>query len=239
MSQFIHFDINRFKQLVANDLRINLKIIAISVAVIIVFWTLLSLGNGGAVSQSLFGFVLYVGGFVMTSRSFKELHDSEQAYHYLTLPCSNFERFLSKWIITSVGYAIALLGLFWIFSVLSMVIHYAIFSHMTPIINIFDPLFWQSIKTYIILHSIVFLGAVVFKRYSLLKTALFIGCLILGFTVFTGSISFHFFSLWTPYAVQIQNFGALVTFILNILWLAIAPFCWIVAYFRIKEYEIC
>lgn len=229
----------RLSRLIVNDLKINSKVIFISIAAVFVFWTLLSLGSGGVLSLLLYSFALYVGGFVMTSRSFKELHNSEIAYHYLTLPCSNFERFLSKWIITSVGYAIALLALFLFYNVLQIGIHYMLFSHGIPFINIFDPLLWHSIETYIILHSIVFLGAVVFKRYSLLKTALFVGCLMLVFTIFTGSISFHLFSLWTPYAVQIQNVGELVSFVLNALWFAIAPFCWIVTFNRIKEYEIC
>ncbi len=229
----------RLNRLIINDLKINSKVIFISIAAVFVFWTLLSLGSGGVLSLSLYTFVLYVGGFVMTSRSFKELHNSEIAYHYLTLPCSNLERFLSKWVITSVGYAIALLALFLIYNVLQIVIHYILFSHGIPFINIFDPVLLRSMGTYIILHSIVFLGAVVFKRYSLLKTALFVGCLMLVFTIFTGSISFRLFSLWAPYAVQIQNVGVLVSFVLNVLWLAIAPFCWIVTFNRIKEYEIC
>ncbi len=239
MSKNKFFDMKRFNRLVLNDLKINSKIILISIAAVFVFWTLLSFGDGGVLSRSLYTFVLYVGGFVITSRSFNDLHNSERAYHYLTLPCSNFERFLSKWIMTSIGYSFALLGLFSLYNLLKMGLHYALFSHHIPLINIFDPALWQSIETYIILHSIVFLGAVVFKRYSLIKTALSLGCLMLIFTVLTGSISFHFFSLWTPYAVQIQDFSAIVTLVLNILWLSIAPFCWLVTYNRIKEYEIC
>ncbi len=238
MSQSNFFDINRFTRLVINDVKINSRVMLISIAVSIVFWTLYSFGNAGLLDPSLYSTVLFIGGLMMTSRSFKDLHAPEVAYHYLTLPCSNFERFFSKWVVTSIGYAVALLILFCFYSVLIMAAHYTLFSHATPIVNLFDSFYWHSIKTYMVLHSIVFLGSIVFKRYCLLKTSLFIGCLFFVTGLFAGSISFHLFSLWTPFAVQITNFDSLVKIGFTLFWLAIAPFCWVVTYYRLKEYEL-
>jgi hypothetical protein len=228
------FDIGRFNQLVTNDLRINQKPIMIAAAVILVFWALISLG--GPITNTVYAFTLYIGGFILTSRSFKELHNSELAYHYLTLPCSNLERFLSKWLITSIGYALALVALVYLFTTMHTALIFVLW-HKAPVsTSIFDPTLWQTIGTYIVLHSMVFLGAVFFKRYCLLKTALFLGCLMLTLSYFVGYTTLHLYPYWVSTAVA--NFDPIVKLVSISFWFVLAPFCWAVTYVRISEYEI-
>ncbi len=234
MKQHSLLDGRRLLLLTTNELRNNRKPIIIAAATILVFWTLFS--YGGAVTPALYTFILYIGGFIMTSRAFKELHDPELAYHYLTLPCSNLERFLSKWFITSIGYALGLIGLAYLYNLGHITIGFGLFRHAPNLLTAFDLSLWQSITNYMILHSIVFLGAVVFKRYCLLKSALFIGCLLLVLSYFTASISLHFIPLWTP--ATLQNIGTAAQTFGTAFWIVLAPFCWIVTYLRIKECEI-
>lgn len=234
MKHHAFFNPRRLLQLLTNDLRINQRPMLIAAATILVFWTLLTLV--GNISPSLYIFVLYIGGFIVTSRAFRELHDPELAYHYLTLPCSNFERFLSKWLITSVGYAIALLALFYLFITLRMALDLTLFHRVVEPFNLVDLRLVTSIGTYVVLHSMVFLGAVLFKRHALLKTSFFFGCLTLILFMTIGWLGMHFFPYWDPNALH--NLTPLPKIAHFLFWIALAPFFWVVTYLRIAEYEI-
>ena len=45
--------------------------------------------------------MLIVGGLICTSTIFADLHHPLQRFHYLTLPCSNLERFLSRYLLSA------------------------------------------------------------------------------------------------------------------------------------------
>lgn len=227
-------NLSRLKQLLINDIRINRKPILIAAALILVYWTLRSFLSLPSLNH--YFFVLFVGGFILTSHAFKDLHQTELAYSYLTLPCSNFERFLSKWLLTSVGYALGLLALFYIFVIARMGLNFAIFHNDFTLPDLFNTTFLHSLSNYIVLHSIVFLGAVVFRRYCLLKTALSVGCIFLVFGYITTLVGLKFYAFWEP--VMMQNLTYLVHVAYFSFWAVLAPFCWIVTYLRINEAEI-
>lgn len=234
MKHHAFFNPRRLLQLLRNDLRINQRPMLIAAATILVFWTLLTLV--GNLSPSLYIFVLYFGGFIVTSRAFKELHDPELAYHYLTLPCSNFERFLSKWLTTSIGYAVALLGLFYVFIALRTGFGMFLLHRVTEPFDLFNFRLLNSLGVYIVLHSMVFLGAVLFKRHALLKTSFFFGSLTLILFMTIGWLGIHFFPYWDPNALH--NLTPLPKIAHFLFWIALAPFFWFVTYLRIAEYEI-
>lgn len=235
MNQNTVLDISRLKQLLINDIRVNKKSMLITAATILVYWILLTIPGGP--SWVLYNnAVLFLGGFILTSQCFNELHNTELAYHYLTLPCTNFERFLSKWLLTSVGYAIGIMVLFYLFSLFCMGYNLVLFQNLIGLPSIFEPAVWYKVGTYIVLQSIVLLGAVVFKRYSLLKTALTLGCIFLTLAVVTWTVGIKLSPFWIPSAVQ--NFDIFTTITGVLFWAVLAPFCWTVTYFRISEYEI-
>ncbi len=105
----------------------------------------------------------------VTSRIFNGLHDPQRAHIFLMTPCSNFERFLSKWFLSSIGYAIGTLALFYLFSLIYASL--SLFITKRPF-DIAHSALWIGIWKYIILQSIVLLGAMTFKQYALIKTAL-------------------------------------------------------------------
>lgn len=235
MKQHNVLDISRFKQLLINDIRVNKKTMLVAAATIVVYWILLTIP--GSPSWLLYNnIVLFLGGFILTSQCFKELHNTELAYHYLTLPCTNFERFLSKWFLTSVGYAIGLMVLFYLFSLFCMGYNLVLFQNLITLPSLFEPAIWHQVGTYIVLQSIVLLGAVVFKRYSLLKTALTLGCIFLTLSLVAWTVGIKLFPYWMPSAVQ--NFDIFKTITGILFWAVLAPFCWAVTYLRISEYEI-
>jgi hypothetical protein len=172
----------------------------------------------------------------LTSVAFKELHNPELAYQYLTLPCSNFERFLSKLLLTSVVYAIALLALYAGFVVLHHALSLVSLNNHYELLDAFVGLSWQSIAKYIILDAVVLLGAAFFKRHVIIKTLLSVFCITTVFSIATGSLSLHLYPFWVP--AVLQHADALSQLVFYSFWIALAPFCWLVTYQRIRECEI-
>jgi len=85
-----------------------------------------------------FAFHLLIGGFVLSSLTFKDLGNSLRRYHYLTLPVSTFEKFLSMWLLTSVGWILVYTLVFSLYTVFANYIGEMLFAHMTFIS--FNPL---------------------------------------------------------------------------------------------------
>src|SRR5688572_7721339 len=50
--------------------------------------------------EALFPTALLGGGLIFASTIFADLHHPLRRFHYLTLPCSNLERFLSRYLLT-------------------------------------------------------------------------------------------------------------------------------------------
>lgn len=227
MSSVLSF--NRLKKLIIHDLVVNRKIIAITAIVISIVWALAMLV---AASFEQYIVTLCLVGFVMTSRSFKELHNPSVTYHYLTLPCSNFERFLSKWLLTAVIFPVALMMLFFAIAgfcywVLGAPAHYFDFLYDSN---------WHRFAKYLIVHSIFFMGAIFFKRYAFMKTLLACSLPSILITLLSGAVLMYSFPFWVP--ATIENFNALSIILFGLFWFALAPFCLIVSYLRLTECEI-
>jgi hypothetical protein len=227
------FNLRRFSHLLLNDVRYHLKTTLVVAATLIVLFALLPFHT--TTGTAVYFMILYTGGFIITSFAFKDLHDPQRAYLALMLPCSNLERFLTKWFLTSLGYALAVLFIYYLFSLLSFTVNTFIYHQQFPLLNILNPALWLGIAKYIIIQSIILLGAIVFKRSALLKTLLCIGLFFIGLSLLSVLIAWIF----CPTCLQ-QG----MTFYLStenqhfILWLIAAPLCWIITYLRLTEFEL-
>lgn len=244
MSTHERFDINRFIKLTVNDLRFQAKTILIFSVAMLVFFLIMPFDftNGSGVYLAL----LYIGGFIITSSAFKDLHDHQRAHLYLMLPCSSFERFFSRWFLTSIGYAIGLLGLYYLFLLLRFLIllssvNLGISHQHIQLMNIVEPGLWISIGKYIIFQSVVLLGAISFKKHSLIKTALILGCFFLVLNFFSMIMFFMFFShfLIDPHAsIHFMTPHTTTKHGYFIYWLFAAPVFWYTTYLKLTEFEL-
>ncbi len=219
--------------LIRNDIRLHAKNILIVALTLIVLLALIPFHVTGNVT--FYYFILYVGGFIISSSVFADYHSHRKAFFYLTLPCSNLERFFSRWFETSILYALALLLLYYLFSLVSNLINWQVYHQQLPLFNIIEPSLWREIVKYIILQSIILLGAVTFKKYALIKTALVIGCYFLIFSLFSLLITL----IVCPHCLQ-QDFAVHLRLPINhlLFWIIAAPVCWIVTYLRLNEIEL-
>ena len=208
----------------------------------------------GQLYFTLFTNLLFMGGLIVTSMVFREMHRKETAQNYLLLPASNFEKFFSRLLISTVGFAALTLVSLAIISYLSEGINTLIFNRHNQIFNPFTKEIWLLMAHYFVAQSIFFLGAVYFRKYNFIKTINIIFLLgitvsILG-TLFTRIIYFDifegFFRLkdisfsvqWNRLAIQPENITLLVNIAKVMYWLIPAPLLWTIAYFRIKEAEV-
>jgi hypothetical protein len=106
-------------------------------------------------------FLLLFPGLFATSCIFSDLHSTNQKYTYLMLPALQIEKLLTRWILTGVVYI----------SVLYLIVN--VFKHSMFLDNDYKQGLIDLSKTYLIMHSIIFLGALHFKKNPLIKTVLF------------------------------------------------------------------
>lgn len=226
-------NLKRLFWLIKNDLRLQSRPILIVACTVLIFLALMPFHVAN--STAVYFLVLYTGGFIVTGLVFNELHDRSRASLALLLPCSNLERFLNKWFLTSFGYALGVLLIFYLFSLLSFVVNLFIFHQHIPMLNILQTVLWIGILKYVILQSILLLGAITFKKFALIKTALTLGCFLLVFGLFSIVLAWMF----CPDCFQGMAF---IQAILRgghfIFWVIIAPFCWYITYLRLTEYEL-
>lgn len=184
----------------------------------------------------IFDFVLFLGGIVFSVSIFIEFRNESHRTMYLNLPSSNFEKWLSKWIIS--------LPLFILIATCIVLISYSAMSAM--ITNIWEECKFVSLKNtllargvskfkfYLFFQSIAFLLGVVFNKHALLK-AIPIG-FILVFLFFYFQNKFVTSMLTTSYVTP-EDFDYYNGMLINSL-VYITPIIWLASYFKLKEKEI-
>lgn len=231
----VTLNFNRLYQLIKIDIITHKKNILVTSAAFIVILALLPFHVSGSVDA--YSWILYIGGFMITNQAFNEMHDQRKAFQYLTLPCSNFERFLSKFLLTTIFFTITLAVVFYVCSLLSVVTNALFFHHSVELFDLASIGLWVGIGKYIILQSIFLLGAAYFQKHSVTKTTLALGCLFIVLAI----LLFLFSWVTCPSCSQSGLFD-LISKSFNglyfIFWMVVAPICWLITYARIAESEI-
>lgn len=194
----------RFARAFSNDLlqqwrKIWIATLGFGGVALIVFLTNLDEPD---IFQGAFAIALIVGGLVFTSTIFADMHHPLQRFHYLTLPYSNLERFLSRYVLTG--------PLFYLYVLLAYFIFEAVASGLARLlVGASPPSFWPFQEAvlwmtagYFFLHSLMLTGAIYFRSYHLIKTALAwaVFCTVLGILqIVTLKLVFwdYFSSLWS------------------------------------------
>ncbi len=215
------FSWHRLMLFIRSDLLMNSTKIftfGITIFVILLLYGLLYVDKLGAVNfySQLFIFVL-CGGFWSTSHAFSDLHDPHRKLSFLMLPASTLEKFLGRLILTSVGYVVGSILIFYISSLIIAGFSWIVFSKITPL---FQPMHQDIVHyfaIYVFLHALFFLGAIYFKTSRLSKTILCLGVFALSFLLLVTII------------------GSCYKLILAVMVIFSA---WLIAYLRLCESEV-
>lgn len=258
------FDPRRFWLLLKEEFRLEYKRYLLGLGVVfgglLIIWWANGLNNIVPERQVeefhyiWFGIILIGGGAFFTSLAYTQLGTKPTRLFYLNLPASALEKFSAKWLVTAIIYPIVIWGLYLLFSWLVNKIHIG-YTDGKPftMLPAFGKTTWILMKIYLVVQSIFLLGAIVFHRYAIFKTAF--SMLILGaFLVLATYIGFRIifpemFVGWSAPEppTSVYNFtDAFRTFVdeqlegvmERIFWIAVAPFMLVIGFFKLKEKEV-
>jgi hypothetical protein len=204
---------------------------------------------------TFFPALLLGGGAIFTSLAFRELSSKSSRCFYLVLPASALEKCLSKWLLSALVFPVVLLALYQLFLPFTYA-EMAESGFRMVRMPFFDPWAWLWIGIYILAKSAVFMGAVAWPRYSLLKTLFLIGAIALAIGLVHEVIVYYlvpWFSEDTRAIVELarkQKTGVDLTEPYRLNWLnrlpgrlilvfacCITPLLLVTGYFKLREKE--
>ncbi len=211
--------------------------------------------------SGFFGLLLFLGGYIYTSSIFRELHQSGTGPHYLTLPGTTLEKFASKLLTSSVGYAAGVLIIISAAAGVSELANRVLFGAGHAMFNPFDAQVYRSIAVYLVTSAVFLLGSVWFKKLAFIKTALSVSVLFIVLTVVMGVVLRLLFAdvtggAYAPpptpelfgrfFAKAIPEQSSLAAMwrngviptVLDVLFYGVMPAaCWLISYLRLSETE--
>jgi hypothetical protein len=262
------FKPRRFAQLLLRDLAGGYKSMLVAMAavagtvILVSALTVLGRRLGGAsvgvgnFHDNIFGNVLFLGGFIVSSFAFREIRQNGGGIFYLTLPASSLEKYASKVLATSVGYALGSVVFYTAAAAASEGINRLVFGFGNSFFNPFDLHVLEALGYYCVAQSVFLLGSVWWRKLAFVKTALTIQAVAVGVAMvggFTARIVFHrYFQGWSLDLGDVPGwdelmrqtslgFGPLVTIgrIAKIVFLAgTAPVCWLLGWLRLRDIEV-
>ncbi|RBL92930.1 hypothetical protein [Chitinophaga flava] len=202
---------------------------------------------------------LFFAGMLFTSMSFTDFINKEKGVHFLMLPASLFEKYISMFLITSIGFLL-------VYNLCASIGFFAIDNVVRSKTGMGLARNWEFFNTkngaiyfyygYVFLHAVFLLGAISFQRLAFFKTfvttLLILGGLYLLNTIFVwilfGNKMYYPFQQ-VPFLLVATKGGVYNSemFIISekmiksyafIAEYVLAPVLWTIAYFRLKDKEI-
>jgi len=163
------------------ELRRKYRALALKAAAVIGVFLLASLVAGFTrQTQEYFGSyagIFVVLGIILTSLSFRDYYRRDRNAFHLTLPASWLEKWLIAWLSTSLGWIIISFAGFTLYTFMAAGLNELIFGFHT------SPVWWRKelgllYLHYMVAHALFFMGASIFRKNPLFKTALSLTVLI-------------------------------------------------------------
>lgn len=257
-----NFSIRRLGLLLRRDFSAGYKSVIIAMAAVGGFVILVSVLSAlarelGPIHEQMYVPLLFLGGYIVTSLIFKELHLNGQSVFYLTLPGSSLEKYLSKLLVTSVGYAFGSLFFYTAASSAVEGINRLIFGYGHPFFNPFERNTMIVIAVYLVTQAVFLVGSVYFRKLAFIKTNLYLwlyGIVVVILVAVIGWIIFRDFGVGPriylePHFQRLGESGQMQAVLAPmaekfwqvgkvLFWGAMAPVCWVIGYLRLRETEV-
>jgi hypothetical protein len=175
------------------------------------------------------------------------------------MPASTLEKFLARAVLVSVGMAVGGGVIYFVFALVSEGINQLIFGRGHEVFNPVSRDALLAMAHYMVWNAVILLGAVYFRKNSLIKSVLSLTGLAILLALFTGLVVRIVFApyftgfVFTPEAEatfsevfsQMDWSGRLLPVMRTfsrigevIYWAVLGPVCWIVGYQRLRETEV-
>lgn len=233
---------NRILKLIAIDCQNNRRLIINSAIALFIIMLPFSMSTG----NKIYFFLLYTIGFYLSSFAFEDVHNRNMGYQYMTLPSSHFEKFMAKVLQTTVLLSVSLLLLSFLAKVVVHLLLFILVLFLQPEPHYFSLLFHFDffnlsllfgLMNYFTISSIIFVGSIYFKRYTLIKTAL---CFGIALSLYLSLIAFL---TWAScprceFIDQEQYFRVFLTIGNASFWNLLAPACLYITYRKLTRVEL-
>jgi len=261
-------DINRLIMYTKVKISLSKRMFLISLAgylgltFIISFFIAVNIQGGSAEVLNNFHLVayivlLFIGSVFISGKAYHDMNTTEKSITQLMIPASNFEKFISPLLLTSIGWIIISFTSYMLFALTSNMIWSVVFDLNSWYFNLFEyfkhPGSSYIIKSFFIIHAIFFLGSATFKKYAIGKTALamFIVQNSMSFLwMFVMLILFGSFNSFDSNDIAISNklaeyewfsvesLGKLRMVGEAVVYLVLPTILYLTAYFKLKEREV-
>ena len=180
---------------------------------------------------------------------------------YLVSPASNLEKYLIRWIITTVGFIVAFFVALWIADALRVAIcsikfpeadiKFLDISKLVGLEN--EPVYREYVvpksvfiiflSLYFLFQSIFLLGSTFCEKLSFIKTFTVVAAIIVAYIFICRWTILLFYGNLEGYGnvlssfVTIRNMSESISFVVTV-FAVFTVICWVLAFFRIKESEI-
>ena len=204
--------------------------------------------------RDLFNITLMIVGAIFTSASFTDAGEKKQAIYLLTLPATLFEKYLVRWVISYLVFLVVFIVLYYIVIIPFAGLYHGSGKETGGIVNIVNEHNFEiAMIYYSLVHSLMFFGAIFFRKIHLIKTAFSIfGILVvlnainsvmikqmLGLrSIDIRSNMFATLNIQESDGFHSMNAGPSVELMVNIMWVSITLVLWTAAYFRLKEKQV-
>ncbi len=252
----------RIYWLIKKDISKNWKVYLITIGAFFGFYLLAEII--GAKTETLDpsmhrGFLanlIFVVGIIATASAFRESHKKLKNHEWLMLPASTLEKFVSRLLMHTVVFLLLTLVLYFLFSLLSLLVVRVILGEPFPMFNPFDTFIWKVMGHYIIIQSVFVLGAAWFKSHNLIKTVLAIAVIsisisilgsLVGWLVFNdyfwilmrGHFDFNITMADGFDSARLESLiGSLALFSKILYFGLLAPVCWFGSWLKLRELEV-
>ncbi|MCK4804370.1 MAG: hypothetical protein KAT88_07420 [Spirochaetes bacterium] len=259
-----YFSPGRFFLLLKRDFLTNYRTIIITTAAVagfVIFSSSISAltHSREEFHSKLYFMLLYLGGFIVTSRAFKEMYNSRKSYTYVTLPGSTLEKFSVKLISTSIGYVLGTLLIYSVIAAISEGLNQLLFGYTHALLSPFSRAFLIGAAAFLVIQGLFLAGAAFFKKNAFIKTILTLTLLAIALLIFAtfaarlifpGSFeglhqmnqefnSMRELTEWLGLTeVRLRMVGRTIRLVLRILfWAVLAPLCWTISYLKFRKIE--
>lgn len=242
MNQII--DLNRIKYLIRKDILQICRSIPVGTAAIMGIIILKSflealLGDKESVKTAYNAIQTYIiiGGLILTSYAFQEMHKKEKCDDYILIPASAFEKTFTRFVLTSILLPLYIIVIVLLAKGIAGIVNALAFKFPIELYNPFNAKLGRFLLEYLIIQQIVFLGAAWFRKMHLVKTILacIVFAAVFGLPLLITGIMFI--------GIEGSEMGIIgyLKVLANIgevfFYGFLAPFCWVVAWMRVREVQ--
>ena len=234
------FDLSRFFKLMRREIQVNIRNYIMVAAFIfglffLIYFIALMIGAPipPQFDSAFFYIFLFAGGTVYTSMTFADVK-RPVGYFYLTIPASIFEKAVSKWIITVIGWAIAYTIAYFAFATIGKFSFSLLNDHELVLPRLILKDFPGLLRAFLFSHAIFFLGAATFKKNAFVLT-------IVALALVGMAGSFISAVLLKIFGIPLEHIGdiieALTKYSIPAIWVLIAAlYAW--AFNRLRKTQL-